>query len=201
MDDLTSDNQDAAERPKRLDDRKERRQDLRWAAAGGIVAGIIGFGTMAVVGTASSYEARRLLDSVLPTVRFAASAYVAGGATILALMLTLITFSISNDLEFRSSHYARIRQIAALTTTAIVGSVVLLMFLSFPIGEADVDAAWYLWAYYAVLFGGSVTGGVFIAVILMLFYAIRGLVGVGQDSHDSSLVIAATDENDEGPGS
>ena len=181
--------------PEQAEERKERRQDLRWAAAGGLVAGIIGFGSMAVVGTASSYEARRLLDSVLPTVRFAASAYVAGGATILALMLTLITFSISNDLEFRSSHYARIRQIAALTTTAIVGSVVLLMFLSFPIGEADVNAAWYLWAYYAVLLGGSVTGGVFIAVILMLFYAIRGLVGVGLDSHDSSLVIAAVNEH------
>ncbi len=186
--------QDAA--PEQPDERKERRQDLRWAAAGGLIAGVIGFGSMAIVGTASSYEARRLLDSVLPTVRFAASSYVAGGATILALMLTLITFSISHDLEFRSSHYARIRQIAGLTTTAIVGSVVLLMFLSFPIGEADVDAAWYLWAYYAVLLGGSMTGGVFIAVILMLFYAIRGLVGVGLDANDSNLVVSvAADDN------
>lgn len=181
--------------PEQSHDREERRQDLRWAAAGGIVAGVVGFGSMAVVGTASSYEARRLLESVLPTVRFAASAYVAGGATILALMLTLITFSISHDLEFRRSHYARIRQIAALTTLSIVGSVVLLMFLSFPIGEADVNRAWYLWAYYAVLLGGSVTGGIFIAVILMLFYAIRGLVGVGQDPSGSSLVVAPVDED------
>lgn len=182
-------------------DRKERRQDLRLAAAGGIAAGLVGFGTMAIVGTASSYEARRLLDAVLPTVRFAASAYVAGGATILALMLTLISFSISNELEFRSGHYARIRQIAALTTAVIVTSVLLLMFLSFPLGEAEVDASWYIWAFYGVLLGGAVTGGIFIAVILMLFYAIRGLVGVGQDPHSSSLVYTqVADESADRPG-
>lgn len=184
---MSNDDNTAEAEPRQ--DRRERRQDLRWAATGGVAAGLVGFGTMAVVGTASSYEARRLLDAVLPTVRFAASAYVAGGATILALMLTLITFSISNDLEFRGSHFARIREIAALTTAVIVASVLLLMFLSFPLGEADVDASWYIWAFYAVLLGGAITGGIFIAVILMLFYAIRGLVGVGQDPDGSSLVF------------
>ncbi len=170
-------------------EREERRQDLRWAAAGGVAAAVTGFGTMAIVGTATSYEARRLLESVLPTVRFAASSYVAGGATILALMLTLITFSIGNELEFHVSHYRRIRDISALTSAVIGSSVLLLMFLSFPLGEADVDEAWYLWVFYAVLFGGAVTGGIFIAVILMLFYAIRGLLGVAQEGQDSSLVI------------
>jgi len=66
---------------------------------------------------------------MLPTARFAAAAYVGGGATILAVMLTLITFSITHDLEFRASHYARIGQIATLTTAVIVASVVLLMLL------------------------------------------------------------------------
>lgn len=175
-------------------DRSERRQDLRWAAMGGVAAAVVGFGSMAIVGTASSYEARRLLEGVLPTVRFAASAYVAGGATILALMLTLLTFSISHDLEFRASHYRRIRDISALTTAVIAGSVVLLMFLSFPLGEADVDQGWYLWVFYGVLLGGAVAGGVFIALILMLYYAIRGLVGVGEDPHSSTLVVIDEDE-------
>ncbi len=170
-------------------EQSERRHDVRSAIAGGVAAAIVGFAGMAVVGTASSFEARRLLDSVLPTVRFAASAYVAGGATILALMLTLITFSISNELEFRESHYKRIRQIAGLTTIVISASVLLLMFLSFPIGEADVDRGWYLWVYYAILLGGAATGGTFIAIILMLYYAIRGLIGVGQNPEESALVV------------
>lgn len=177
---------DKREKPQ---ERKARRDDLRWAAAGGIIASAVGFGGMAVVGTASAFEARRLLDAVLPTARFAASAYVAGGGTILALMLALITFSISHDLEFRESHYKRIREIASLTTLAIIGSVMLLMFLSFPLGEAEVDRDWYLWVYYGVLLGGAVTGGIFISVNLMLLYAVRGLIGVAEDPVHSSLVI------------
>ncbi len=170
-----------------------RRADLKWATVGGATAAVVGFGAMAVVGTASAFEARRLLDAVLPTVRFAASAYVAGGATILALMLTLITFSISHDLDFHATHYKRIRDIAALTTASIVGSVVLLMFLSFPIGEADVEQGWYLGVYYAVLLGGALTGGTFIAIMLMLFYAVRQLIGVGLDPSASSLVVTDDD--------
>ena len=171
----------------------ERRDDRRLAAGGGIATAIIGFGGMVIVGTVPAFEARRLLSSVLPTVRFAASAYVAGGATILALMLTLITFSISHDLDFRESHYQRVREIASLTTVVIVGSVILLMSLSFPLDQADVDPDWYLWVYYALLLGGAVTGGLFISIILMLFYAVHGLIGVGEDPDHSALVVAADD--------
>ncbi|MGA9276288.1 hypothetical protein [Ilumatobacter sp.] len=187
----TNESDDATDEP-------TRRDDLRWAAMGGVAAGVIGFGGMVVVGTASAFEARRLLDAVLPTVRFAASAYVAGGATILALMLTLITFSISHDMDFRRSHYRRIQEISMMTTAVIVSSVMLLMFLSFPLGEADVERGWYLWVYYAILLGGSVTGGIFISTILMLFYAVRGLIGVGQDPEESSIVITDPDGDEAG---
>lgn len=167
-----------------------RRKDLRYAVVGGAIAAVVGFGGMAVVGAVSALEARRLLDATLPTVRFAASAYVAGGATILALMLTLLTFSITHDLEFRTSHYRRIRDVAVLTTAVIVGSVAVLMSLSFPLGEADVDRSWYLWAYYAVLLGGAVTGGVFITVILMLYYAVRQLITVAEEGTDSGVIVS-----------
>ncbi len=171
------------------DEQSDRRTDLTWATGGGLAAAVIGFGGMAFVGTASTSEARRLLEPVFSTARFAASAYVAGGATILALMLTLITFSISHDLEFRPIHYRRIRDIAAMTATSITGSVLLLMFLSFPLAEADVEHGWYLWVYYGVLMGGALTGGVFISVILMIFYAVRSLILVGMDSAASEIVV------------
>ena len=154
------------------------------------MAAVIGFGGMALVGVANAFEARRLLEAVLPTVRFAASSYVAGGATILALMLTLLTFSITHELEFHTSHYARIRQIAAMVSAVIVGSVVLLMFLSFPLGEAEVHRSYYLWVYYAVLLGGSITGGLFISIILMLFYAVRELIKVADGGAEDSSLLA-----------
>lgn len=174
------------------DSAAERRTDRTWAVAGGVAAAVVGFGAMTIVGTASSFEARRLLDAILPTVRFAASAYVAAGATILALMLTLITFSISHELEFRSSHYRRIRDIAALTTAVIALSVILLMFLSFPLDEADGAREWYIWAYYTILFGSAVTGGLFVSTILMLYYAVRELIRVGEDPETSKLVASPT---------
>lgn len=170
-----------------------RHHDVRFAAIGGAIAAVVGFGGMALVGTATAFEARRLLDAVLPTVRFAASSFIAGGGTILALMLTLITFSLNHDLEFTRSHYRRIRDVAVLTTLVIVASVVLLMFLSFPIGEADVTVGWYTWVYYTLLLGGALTGGVFISVILMLYYAVRELIRVGEDAESSALVVTRDD--------
>lgn len=169
--------------------REYRRHGRRRAVAGGGVAGLVGFGGMAIVGTASDFEARHLVAAVLPTARFAASAYVAGGATILALMLTLITFSITHELDFTASHYRRIRDVANLTTAGIIASVVLLMFLSFPLGDPDVDRAWYQWVYYGVLLGGAITGGLFVSAVLMLYYAVRELIGVGEDATASTLVI------------
>lgn len=171
-------------------ERDHRRGDARLAAFGGVAAAIIGFGGMAVVGSTTSFEARRLLEAVLPTVRFAASAYVAGGATILALMLTLITFSISHDLEFRSSHYKRIRDISLMATSVIIGSSLLLMFLSFPLDEAEIATNYYSVVYYSILFGGAVTGGVFISVVLLLFYAVRGLIGIGQDDDTGPALLS-----------
>ncbi len=159
------------------------------AALGGGIVGLLGFCGIAIVGEASDFGPRGLLDALLPTARFAASAYVAGGATILALMLTLITFSISHELDFAASHYRRIRDVANLTTAGIIASVVLLMLLSFPLGEADAESGWYQWIYYGILLGGAVTGGLFIAAVLMLHYAVRELIGVGEDARSSTLVI------------
>ncbi len=192
---MTSEPTDGATRDEQSNDghseeASSRRRDRRVASLGGLAAAVVSFGGLASVGTASSVEARRLLDSVLPTVRFAASAYVAGGASILALMLTLITFSISHDQEFRSTHYRRIRDVAVLTTASIVGSVLLLIFLSFPIDQADVQRAWYLPVYYAVLLGAAVTGGAFISVVLMLYYAVVGMIGLAEDGSSSDLIIS-----------
>lgn len=93
-------------------------------------------------------------------------------------------------------HYRRIRQIAKLTTAVIAGSVMLLMFLSFPLGEADVDRSWYQWVYYAILLGGAASGGVFVSIILMLYFAVRGLIGVGLDPEGSGLVVTDDEHED-----
>ena len=42
---------------------------------------------------------------------------------------------------------------------------------------------------YGVLLGGAITGGLFISAVLMLYYAVRELIGVGEDATASTLVI------------
>ncbi|MGZ0230736.1 MAG: hypothetical protein ACKVKO_12410, partial [Acidimicrobiales bacterium] len=81
--------------------------------------------------------------------------------------------------------------VAHLTTAAIIASVILLMFLSFPLGEAEVNRGWYQWVYYGVLIGGAVTGGVFISTVLMLYYSVRELIGVAEDATGSTMVITS----------
>lgn len=168
--------------------RAERKSDLKSAIVGGLIAAVVGFGTMATVGTASDVEARRLLEGVLPTVRFAASAYVAGGATMLALMLTLITFSITHEDNFTTVHYRRIRDLALLTAATIVGSVVILMAIAFPLDEVDVSRGWYLPAYYFVLFAGAAAGGAFITVIMMLYYAVGDLLDIVREDRSARIL-------------
>ncbi len=170
-------------------ERRGRLQDRRWAVGGAIATSVVGFGGMAIVGTASTFEARRLLESALPSLRFAAAAYVGTGATVLALMLTLTTFSISHDLDFHRRHYRRIREIATVTTMAIISSVLMLLFVSFPLSEADVAPDWYVYVYYALILGGAITGGMFIAVVLMLLHAVRGVISVGENPETSDLVL------------
>ena len=182
------------------DDGGGHRADLRYAAAGGTLATVVAFVAMSIVGLASSGEAKALVQAILPTVRFAASAYVAAGSTILALMLTMITFSISHDGRFRSSHFRRIRQIAVMTTTVIVASTLILMFLSFPLLEGDTERSWYLPVYYVLLFVAAVTGGMFISAILMLFYASRELLDVADSSVTSDLLLPDDDQHDDQDG-
>ncbi|MDX1690822.1 MAG: hypothetical protein R3290_07355 [Acidimicrobiia bacterium] len=176
------------------------RSDVRWALAGGAVTAVVVIGISTVLGATSSFEAARLLDTVTPTARFAASAYIAGGAAILALMLTLLSFSISHDMQYRPEHYRRIRDVARLTTFVLVMSVAFLILLVFPISEDDVDRVYHLWAYYGVVFGSAVTGGVFVATVLMLYRTVRAVILVGVQGTESPLVMTPDAEDTEHDG-
>lgn len=163
-----------------------RAREVRWALAGGLTAAAAVFVVTALVGRVSSFEARRLVEGIKPTATFAASTYIATGATILALMSTVIAFSITHESEFRTSHYRRLRLIAASTTALILVSIALMTCLVVPIAEADASSAGYVVLYWAILLLGSVGGGLTVSIVLMLNYAVRGLVDLG--THGASFL-------------
>lgn len=162
--------------------------DMRDALVGGAVAAAVLFLVVIVVGTVSSFEARRLLTSALPTIRFLASSVLAAGATIMALMLTLLSLTYSSEYKFRELHYRRIRQISILSTVSIVSSVVLLLFLGVPVEEAEQLRLYYDVVYYATTGAASVLGGLLIATVLMLYRTIAGLIDIGHPRGQSQLI-------------
>lgn len=153
-------------------------RELRWALAGGLLVAAFGFAMMAVSGGISSLEARNLLDAALPTIRFLASALVAASTTVLALMLALIGISAGHDAHFQPSFYKRIRQISNLCILLLVGSALLLLFLTVPIEEADGIERRYEIVYYVVLAGAAGSTGLLVSVMLMLRYAVLGVLDV-----------------------
>lgn len=155
--------------------RAVRRRDLATTAAGGLVTAITLFLAVWSVGLLGTAEARVLLESSFPSIRFLASSVVTVGATVLALMLTVLGFSESADRRFRTLHYRRIKHISLMTVVAIVASVALLLLLSVPLEESETLRAFYDYVYYAFLAATSLLGGLVVAIVLLLHRTIKGL--------------------------
>lgn len=164
-------------------------QELRWALAGGALVAVFGFGMMAIAGGISSFEARNLLDAALPTIRFLASTLVAASTTILALMLALIGITASHEANFKPGFFKRIRQISTLCIMLLAGSALLLLFLTVPIDEAEGIQRRYEIVYYLVLAGAAGSTGMLVSVMLMLRYAVEGVIDALTPGAESSIVV------------
>lgn len=174
--------------PSADDRRRQASSDLRWALVGGGVAALILGAVVASVGLVGSFQGLNLLQSVLPTVRFFAATVVTAGATVLALMLTLIGITFSSSWEFKGVHYERIKTISIMATAAIIVATVLLLSLGIPLEEADGLRRWYNIVYYTVTAVAAALGGLLIAIMVMLASTISGLVAIGHPEVDSELV-------------
>lgn len=164
--------------------------DLRDALIGGGVAALVMFVIVAFVGSVSPFKAIKLLEAVLPTIRFLASSVLAAVATVMALMLTLLSLTYSSNYDFREIHYRRIRQITTLSTVAILASVILLLILGMPVEEAEQLRLYYDIVYYTITALASLLGGLLIAIVLMLQRTIRGLIDIGHPDGDSPLIAS-----------
>lgn len=163
--------------------------DMKWTVAGGAFAAVILFLVGSAVGVVSQHEARPLLQGAVPTIRFLASSVLAAGATILALMLTLISLTEATELDFKPSHFRRLELISLMNAVAIILSVVLLAFLSVPLEESDGPInEFYHVVYYLVMAGASLLGGIMVTIVLMLHNAVRGLVGAMAPMGSSHLI-------------
>ena len=161
----------------------------RQIALAAVVAAGIALAGMLLVNVGSGSEARFLLEAMMPSVRFLCSAVMTASATVLALMLTLISFSSGQERRLKRSHYDRVRKIALVDTGTFAAAIILLLIISVPLAEAaEIPAGWYSVVYYVTVVYAAALGGALIAIVLMLYRAITDLIGVIHPDEVSDLV-------------
>lgn len=168
---------------------------LDWRRAlivGAITAAFALLGSI-TVGSIGDATALSLLETIRPTTRFLGFAAITAPGTILALLLTMLSFSRGWDHSFRSEYYDRIRQVALLCTLSITGAVFLLLFLNVPISESQELQSWYEAFYYGVVIWTSLLGGTVITIMFILHTTIVDLICVLDPHVDASSLFDGDD--------
>jgi hypothetical protein len=167
--------------------RRGARAELGGAVGGGIVAIAAFFVLVVGVGRVGDLQALSVIEAVLPTTRFLASAAIAAGATILALLLTLLGLSLTEDFSFDPRLYSRARYVAILGVVVIVLGVSLLLAVTVPLAEVDELSRFYDILYYILAGAISLLGGVLVSLGLMISATLIGLIDAFHPEWSSSL--------------
>ncbi|MEZ4803197.1 MAG: hypothetical protein R2797_10530 [Gelidibacter sp.] len=168
------------------------------ALYGGICATIItGIGAF-TLGSLSGYEAKILIKTSLPGINTLCNTIVLASATILALLLTLLSVSSGSKSKLKDDHYTQVLRIARIDTTVFIVAMICFQLFNLPITEADdVPANWYATIYYFSLGMSSLLSGALISVVIMLYNAVVNIikiVGLGEKDHP---LIYKEDSDDE----
>ncbi|PNW26913.1 hypothetical protein [Formosa algae] len=157
------------------------------ALLGGLTATIIvGIGAF-VLGSVSGYEAQQLIRASLSGINTLCNTVVLASATILALLLTLLSVSSNTKSKLTDDHYKHILTIAKTVTIVLVTSMIIFQLFNIPIVEADsVPPSWFTVVYYMSLGLSAIISGGLIVVVLMLYYTVASIikiVGLGVEDH------------------
>jgi len=159
--------------------------DLWRAGAGGLVGGGVIAASYWIFGSVQAWEAQDLLEPIIATLRYFCSAVVGASATILALMLTVLSLSAQSEVQLSTFHYRRLRNIARLDAVVFVFTILFFVFIGMPYEGADNFPRGALtWVLYAVVTCASLITGVMITVVLSLYQTVKetiDVVGLGEE--------------------
>ena len=167
------------------------------AVLGGVISlFIILLGTL-LLGELSGYEAKVLITKSLSGINTLCNTIALASATILALLLTVLSLSSNSKAKLKKDHYLHVLQIAKLDTVVFIASVVSFLLLNLPITESDtVPNNWFNFIYYISLAISSILTSGLIVVVLMLYNTIVNIIkiiGLGMNDHP----LADVDEEKE----
>ncbi len=157
------------------------------ALFGGIFSAIIiGAGAYGL-GNISGYEAKALITSSLPGINALCNTIVLASATILALLLTVLSISTGTKSQLKDELYRHILLIAKIDTVVFVAAMIVFQLMNIPVTEAEnVPSSWYTIIYYISLGLSAILSGGLISVVLMLYntvISIIKIVGLGIEDH------------------
>jgi hypothetical protein len=186
-----STNEQESNKNQQANDQKVISLNSRRAAAGGIVSAVVSLIGVLIINFSSGGDARILLEGMLPSIRFLCSSLMTVTATILALMLTMLSLSHAGEGNFIASHYDRVQQISLLDTITFAAATILLLFISIPFSQSQngIPATFYTILYYIILVYAAVLGGALISIIILLYSAITDMVRVVHPNKESNLLI------------
>lgn len=153
-----------------------KRDALVAAGAGGCAAVLVWLGAYSA-GAMGQREARSLLEAMMPTTRFLCSAVMAASATILALMLTVLSMTLNAEVNLQKTFYGRIKQIAFHDMLLLIAATCLLVLHCVPVAKTDeLPDWWYPSVYYCLLGFSAVLAGAMVTVVCMLYSAITDVI-------------------------
>ena len=118
-----------------------------------------------------------LLNGLREASLYFGSAIATAAATILALMLTLLSMPHQANKEFDRSTYRGIQLIGFVSTATFITAILLLLCLSLPVGELSrIPAVWFKGLYYVITTLNGVMSGLMIFGVLTLFEIIRDII-------------------------
>lgn len=166
------------------------------AITGGVIAMVVfGLGNF-ILGEVSGYEAKDLIKQSISGINTLCNTVTLASATILALLMTVLSLSSGTDSRLKKEYYQFIMKIAKVDTGVFITSLGTFLLFNLPITEADnVPPSWYTWLYYTSLAMTTLVAAALIVVILMLYSAVVSvirIVGMGEEDHP--LMVSEDDE-------
>lgn len=162
---------------------------LKRAIIGGVISLFIILLGSLILGKLSGYEAKVLIQKSISGLNTLCNTIALASATILALLLTVISISSNSKSKLKKDHYIEVLQIAKLDTVVFIASLISFLLLNLPITESNnVPTNWFNFIYYTSLAISSILSAGLIVVVLMLYSTIVNVIEIiGLHNQDHPL--------------
>jgi hypothetical protein len=130
-------------------------------------------------------EGKDLLSAIQRASLYYGSAVAGTSATVLALMLTLLSLVTNTNKEIEKGIFTRLHIIALLCVVAFTEAIVLLLVISFPVDGLDkVPGEMFTYIYYAICIWNGMMAAHMISTIFILRDTLVNIIGQMSPDYD-----------------